>query len=61
MMLEFPEEFACQRFYGHAGQVPSRPPDHQLPVRHGHDVQRPNRDLRLFATVCESGVDEAEP
>jgi hypothetical protein len=24
---------------GHAGQVPSHPPDHQLPVRRGHDVR----------------------
>jgi hypothetical protein len=45
---------------GHTGQVPSRPPDHQLPVGHGHNVQRPNRELLLFATVCKSGVDEAE-
>ncbi len=46
--------------HGHARRVPSRPPDHQLPIRHGHGVQRPNRDLRLFATVCKSDVDEAE-
>ena len=25
---------------GHARQVPSRPPDHQLPIRHGHNVRR---------------------
>jgi hypothetical protein len=31
-----------------------------LPIRHGHGVQRPNRELLLFATICKSGVDEAE-
>jgi len=30
---------ANYRSVGHARQVPSRPPDHQLPVRHGHDVR----------------------
>jgi hypothetical protein len=29
---------------GHARQVPSRPPDHQLPIRHGHDLHRPAAD-----------------
>jgi hypothetical protein len=43
----------------HARQAPSRPPDHQLPIHNGHHVQGPNRDLRRFATVCKSGVDEA--
>jgi hypothetical protein len=46
---------------GHARQLPSRPPDHWLPIRHGHNVQRPNRNLLLFATVCKSGADDAEP
>jgi hypothetical protein len=46
---------------GDARQVPSRPPDHQLPIRYGHYVRRPNRDLRLFATVCKSAREEPEP
>ena len=28
------------RLFGHAGQMPSRPPDHRLPIRCGHGVRR---------------------
>jgi hypothetical protein len=51
---EMAPRHACAhyRFYGHAEQLPSRPPDHQLPIRYGHGVQRLNRDLGSGCELC---------
>jgi hypothetical protein len=38
--------------------VPSRPPDHQLPIRHGHGVRRPNRCVLLFATLANRATSQ---